>query len=369
MQKIRWCKSCVVASTRPRVIFNDKGICSACVWAEEKKNIDWGKRQEQLDKLLSEQKANPNYQCIVPCSGGKDGSYIAYNLKHKKKVNPLTVTVRPALEQESGSKNLQNFINKGYDHLLISPDQTAMRRLNKLGFTELGHAYYGWVIAVNTAVVRISIELNIPLIFYAEDGDVEYGGDSKHKNNGIYGVDYQETNHVEGKYRKILEMSNLTKEQLHWFTYPSIEEIKKKKLQLTHWSYYEDWNPYRNYEIAKKHCGLVENETMNIGTYTNFGQLDQKFYPLHCYLMYLKFGFGRTTMDAGIDVRRGAMTREQAVKLVSMYDTQQAPEVFYDTYCDYYEMTKVEFYETLDKWVNKDLFEKKNRWVPKFQIQ
>ena len=52
-----------------------------------------------------------------------------------------------------------------------------------------------------------------------------------------------------------------------------------------------------------------------------------------------------------------------------MYDTQQAPEVFYDTYCDYYQMTKAEFFETLDKWVNKDLFEKKNRWVPKFQIQ
>ena len=38
--------------------------------------------------------------------------------------------------------------------------------------------------------------------------------------------------------------------------------------------------------------------------------------------MYLKYGFGRTTGDAGIDVRRGAMTREQAVQLVKMYDNQ-----------------------------------------------
>ena len=49
-------------------------------------------------------KTNPNFQCIVPVSGGKDGSYIAYNLKYKKKVNPLTVTVRPALEQELEEK-------------------------------------------------------------------------------------------------------------------------------------------------------------------------------------------------------------------------------------------------------------------------
>ena len=84
--------------------------------------------------------------------------------------------------------------------------------------------------------------------------------------------------------------------------------------------------------------------------------------------MYLKYGFGRTTGDAGIDVRRGAMTREQAVQLVKMYDNQP-PEKFYDEYCDYYQISKNDFLKTLDKWANKDLFEKKNRWVPKFEIK
>ena len=368
MKEIFWCKSCVVMSTRPRVTFNEKKICSACQWAEEKKKINWEERQSKLDKLLGEQKSHQNFQCVVPVSGGKDGSYVAYNLKHKKNVNPLTVTIRPALEEEIGKKNLINFINKGYDHIHITPDIEAMRKLNKLGFTELGHSYYGWVIAVCTAVVRIATELNIPLIFYAEDGDVEYGGDSKYKNEGVYGVDYQETNHVEGAYRKILKMSNLKKEQLYWFTYPPKEEIKRKNLKLTHWSFYEDWNPYRNYEVVKKYCGLQENETLNTGTYTNYSQLDQKLYLLHSYLMYLKFGFGRTTMDAGIDVRRGAMTREQAVQLVRMYD-HQSPEKLYDYYCDYYKMSKNDFIETLDKWVNKDLFEKRNKWTPKFKIK
>lgn len=368
MKNIFWCKSCVVMSTRPRVTFNEKGICSACQWAEEKKKINWNEREKKLDKLLSDQKTNPNFQCIVPVSGGKDGSYIAYNLKYKKKVNPLTVTVRPALEQELGRKNLINFINKGYNHIHISPDIEVLRKLNKLGFTELGHSYYGWVIALNTAVYRIASNFNIPLIFYAEDGDVEYGGDSKYKYEGIYDIDYQETNHIEDKYRELLKKSKLSDDQLYWFTYPSKDEVKKKKIKLTHWSFYENWNPYRNYEVAKKYCGLEENDTLNEGTYTNFAQLDQKLYLLHCHLMYLKYGFGRTTGDAGIDVRRGAMTREQAVQLVKMYDNQP-PEKFYDEYCDYYQMKKSDFLDTLDKWTNKDLFEKKNRWVPKFEIK
>jgi len=84
--------------------------------------------------------------------------------------------------------------------------------------------------------------------------------------------------------------------------------------------------------------------------------------------MYLKFGFGRTTQDAGIDVRRGSMTREQAVQLVRMYDDMM-PEKYFEEYCDYYKMPMKEFLEVIDKWANKDLFEKKNRWVPKFNIE
>ena len=84
--------------------------------------------------------------------------------------------------------------------------------------------------------------------------------------------------------------------------------------------------------------------------------------------MYLKFGFGRTTQDAGIDVRRGSMTREQAVQLVRMYDDIM-PEKYFEEYCDYYKMPMKEFLKVIDKWANKDLFEKKNRWVPKFNIE
>ena len=43
--------------------------------------------------------------------------------------------------------------------------------------------------------------------------------------------------------------------------------------------------------------------------------------------MYLKFGFGRTTQDAGID-GRGAMSRSQAVQLVKLYDDIYPEKLF-----------------------------------------
>ena len=84
--------------------------------------------------------------------------------------------------------------------------------------------------------------------------------------------------------------------------------------------------------------------------------------------MYLKFGFGRATQDAGIEIRRGAMTREQGVNLVRLYDGHY-PDDYIKTYLNYYQMTKEEFENVLDKWVNKELFEKEfGRWKPKYKI-
>ena len=36
---IFWCSVCLNTSTRPRITFNDKGICNACLWTEEKKKL------------------------------------------------------------------------------------------------------------------------------------------------------------------------------------------------------------------------------------------------------------------------------------------------------------------------------------------
>ena len=188
----------------------------------------------------------------------------------------------------------------------------------------------------------------------------------------MYDIDYMKRVYLEGGYEKVLEKSVndgiISENDLYFFKFPDDNEVKSKKLSFTHWSYYENWDPYQNYLIAKEFCGLQEKEDTNSGTFTNFAQNDQALYSLHAYLMYLKFGFGRATQDAGIEIRRGAMDREQAINLVNIYDNQY-PEHFIDLYLDYYKMTKEEFDEVLDKWANKDLFEKiDGRWMPKFVV-
>lgn len=373
MKNIFWCKSCLNMSTRPRIEFDEIGICNACQWSKEKKILDWKKRENELNQLLDKYRGHNEhgFDCVVPVSGGKDGSYVAYTLKNKYKMNPLAVTVKPALSLELGDENLSNFIASGFNHVHISPNALVMQSLNKLGFIEKGFPYYGWLIAIKTAVIQTAMNFKIPLIFYGEDGEVEYGGSTESKDKPLYDIEYMKRVYFEGGYDKVFDKileSNFNEADLAFWKFPNESQVKENELAFTHWSYYEPWDSYRNYVVAKDHCGLKEKEEGTAGTFTNFAQNDQALYALHAYMMYLKFGFGRATQDAGIEIRRGAMTRDQALNLVLAFDNQY-PYEFIDMYLEYYQMTKEEFDNVLDTYANKKLFKKVDGiWQPEFTV-
>ena len=360
-------------STRPRITFDERGWCNACQWMEEKKTLHWSARQTELQKILTKHRSKSgNFDCIATVSGGKDGSYVAYTLKHKYRMNPLTVTVRPSLELAVGDQNLRNFIQSGYDHIHISPNSIVLDRLNKHGFIVKGVPYYGWLIAIMSAVIRLAIKFKIPLLFYGEDGEIEYGGSTENKDKAFYDIAYMKKVYLEGGHQRvfaeILKDDDINESDLFWFQFPEDHELMENPLQFTHWSYFEAWDSYRNYIVAKTHCGLIEKDNGSVETFTNFAQNDQVLYTLHTYLMYLKFGFGRATQDAGIEIRRGAMTRDQALNLVRLYDNTYPHEQI-DTYLEYYQMTKTEFDAVIDRHVNKKLFRKEDGlWQPLFTV-
>jgi len=110
-KKVIFCKKCVISNQRPRIKFNKFGICSACDFANYKRNkINWKKREEELLRLLDKHRSKTNKNDIlVPCSGGKDGSWVAHQLKFKYGMNPLCVTWSPIVPSKIGKINLSNF--------------------------------------------------------------------------------------------------------------------------------------------------------------------------------------------------------------------------------------------------------------------
>ncbi len=48
-EDVRYCKKCVISNQRPRIVFDDEGVCFACRYAEYKQTqIDWKEREREL---------------------------------------------------------------------------------------------------------------------------------------------------------------------------------------------------------------------------------------------------------------------------------------------------------------------------------
>ena len=83
-----------------------------------------GKKKNEFLKIINKIKKKvkikiKDYDCVVPWSGGKDSSYIAYRLKFEFGLNPLLVTFSPLILNEIGEHNRQALIKKGFDSIFL----------------------------------------------------------------------------------------------------------------------------------------------------------------------------------------------------------------------------------------------------------
>ena len=129
---VQFCKKCVISNQRPRISFDEEGVCSACRFAEYKNTkIDWNEREKELIELCKKYRRNDgSHDVVVPSSGGKDSAFTAHQLKYKYGMNPLTVTWAPHLYTDIGFKNLQSLSHVGgVDNVLFTPNGKVHRKI------------------------------------------------------------------------------------------------------------------------------------------------------------------------------------------------------------------------------------------------
>ncbi len=382
-KKVLFCKKCVMSNQRPRIKFNKDGICGPCLYTEKKKSkvIDYNKRHKMLLKLLDKhRKNNGDYDCIVPCSGGKDSSTVAHKLKYKYGMNPLCVTFSPPVYTDIGTENLRNFIESGFDHKLITPNGKIYKLLNKLCFIYFGDHEEPFDRGVLSAPIREAFNNNIKLVFYAENGEVEYGGDSTLENFPGMPWDRMEKIYFSSPFEKIIEAGkkdgyfkkyNIDLKQSYKipFTLPNLNELKKKKIEFHWWSFYNKWVPQNNFYYATEHCNFQANpEGRMEGTYSRYAQLDDATDSLLYYLMYIKYGIGRATSDAAHEIRDGHISREEGVRLVQKYDGE-FPEKSFKIFLEYMDITEKEFWLIVDRFRQKHIWKKQNgKWQIREQV-
>jgi len=362
---LRFCKRCLTPDSRPRIEFNKNGICNGCITSDKNKKIDWKSREKEFLELIDNYRSKEGgYDCVVPWSGGKDSSSIAYKLKHVYGLNPLLVTFSPLIFNDVGIYNREQMIQNGFDSFLFRPNQTVSKKLSKRFFIERGDPKVHWNAGVNVIPVKIAIEKNIKLIFYAEDGESEYGGK----------IISEEQIKVRG-YTEIIEQKigddpknwitdDITLKDLTPYIYPDPDIIEKINIKVLHFSYFFKWDIYKNYKFIKDKIDFkTEPNKRTIGTFTDFDSLDDKIDDLYYYMQFIKFGFGRCIRDASRLIQNNHLTRQKGLEYVKKYDGE-FPSIYLKETLNYLDMNLKEFKSCVDKHRNDEIWEKNSgKWI------
>ena len=384
-KEVKWCKTCTISNQRPRIQFSSEGICSACLNKEYKKSINWEKRHQKLLTLLDENRSKDgSWDVIVPSSGGKDSGYVAHKLKYEYGMNPLLVTWSPLIYTDIGLKNFNSLVDSGFTTIKCSPNGIIHRNLARLSFEEFGDAFHVFVLGQMYYPLHMALKFNIKLIFYGENGEVEYAGDPKAVDkpfislieDGKWAKSYLKGTQMEDlisfayKNKNYINEQNTPMSELQFYNPPNINEMSFKGISKNYYfNYYEDWYPQENYYYCVENTGFKANPERSEGTYSKYASLDDKMDGFHYYMRYIKFGLGRCVEDTAHEIRDNHITREEGIALMNRYEGEFL-EKYFPEFLEYLNITEEHFWQVVDSWRLPHLWEKnKNVWKFKYPIK
>lgn len=358
-EEVKFCKKCTISNQRPRITFDENGICSACNFNKFKReSIDWDQRLNELNTLCDQHRSKDgSYDVVVPCSGGKDGSYVAHQLKYKFGMNPLCATWAPLKSSAIGRKNLRNFIDAGFDHILGTPNPKVIKKLTKYCLEEMGDPFQPFIYGQYNFPLKVALQNNIKLVFYGENGEVEYGGDMKNAYRPTRDLSDIDKHYFSGLPPSYWMENGFSKSDIYPYESPTFESLSNAGVEVHFWSYYKFWDPQENFYYCVENTGFTPSPDRSLGTYSRYASLDDELDGFHYYLMLAKFGIGRATSDTAHEIRDGKITRDEGIGLVKKYDTEY-PTKYVEAILDFCEISQEDLDEIIDSWRSEHIWRK-----------
>ncbi len=358
---MKYCVKCVSPDTRPHIVFDSDGVCGACQMAEAKKaRIDWEQRAIELESIFQKFRRNINgiYDCIIPVSGGKDSIYQAHTVKNIYKMNVLCVTFRTLARTPVGESNLQALRNMGVDHIDIAPNPIGVNKLTRKAFFEFGDCSLLDHLAIYSIIPNFAVRLGIPLVIWGENPWMEYGGNVSEAEISKLNREFlKKHNILKGRTIEDWAQDGLSLSELQTLLYPSEEALDNLQYTPIFIGYFLPWDSKKNMEVAISHGFKVREKGPIMGLY-DYADVDCMNIVIHHYFKWLKFGFNRVTDNASNEIRKGRMTREEAIQLVRERDGMKPPREYIEAFCQQISIAEEEFWAVVEKFRNKDIWYK-----------
>jgi hypothetical protein len=269
-----------------------------------------------------------------------------------------------------GEENLRNMRRVfGVDHIIFSPSQELLKKLNVAGFKMCGDMNWHNHCGIFTYPVQIAAKFKIPLLIWGEpfwDIAGMYGPDDFCEMHARSRVEHEQRGF---DWYDMVGKEGIEAKEMLWARYPSDEEIKTLGIRGICIGNYIKWDENKHSKLVEEKYGFQKARAPFERTYRMYSNLDDIHENgAHDYLKYVKFGYGRGSDHASKDIRKGYMTRSEGVEMVRKYDHVKSSDIY--NWLDYVGMSEKEFDTIADSYRDKrvwrknqkGLWEKDNLW-------
>ena len=352
------CIKCGLPETYETIEYDTNGLCNICIQTDYKnKKIDWSSRKRLFGQLIDENRGKYDYDCIVPFSGGKDSTFTLYHLVNEYKIKPLVVQfnhgfMRPNLL----SNNEKTFKKLGVDVISFTPNWNVVKRVMLESLIRKGDFCWHCHTGIFSYPMHVAIKYKVPLVVWGEPSS-EYTAYYEYSEDEIEEVDETRFNRFVNLGITAEDMSgmidgdfDLDPRDLIPYTYPNIRDLKKLRYRSVCLGSYIPWDTKTQSGIIMKELGWKGDqvECMPPDMY-NYEKIECYMQGVRDYLKFLKRGYSRVTQMTALDIRNDRIKRDEADKLISMYEGKRPPSL--DLFLDYVGISEDKFNDIVKKLV------------------
>ncbi len=333
---LKSCNKCMLPETYETFDFDDKGVCNVCNNYNIKlEKIDWNKRMKKFKELTNEFKNKYEYDCIVPFSGGKDSTFVLYEIVKTHKLKPLVVTFDHGFFRKKHLENNERTLKiLGVDQIIFKPDMKIVGMLMLESLIRKGDFCWHCHTGIFAYPMQVAVKFKIPLLIWGES-NAEYTGYYDFDPEKISEQDEEAFNRYINLGITAEDMSgflkdkNLKERDLQPYKYPNLRDLKEIGYKSLQYGNFVKWDPVKQTEIIKKELGWEVDEVEGLPEDFWMEKLECRLNGVRDWLKYIKRGFGRTAQSVAREIRLGKMTKEEGEVLVQKFHAKKPQSLKY----------------------------------------
>ena len=228
-------------------------------------------------------------------------------------------------------------------------------KLNRLGLEMVGDISWPEHVAIFTTPFQVAAVLGIPLLFFGECPQTEYGGPigSEHAKTMTARWRAEFGGFLGLRPDDLIGKEGITARDMQDYQLPIAAALPEAHFL----GQYLPWDSHQNARRAID-AGM-EYQKPSPANWWPWENLDNAQTGIHDHMMFRKYGYGRGAAQASVDIRTGRHTRKAVLEWVERWDGQ-FPQIYAGVpiakVLDRIDMEPNRFHQILQDFTNRDLF-------------